>query len=48
MTYDRQGRGDARGLRLFTACVDRLAINGFDDTFSAVNAIGVRPGPYSS
>jgi hypothetical protein len=47
MTYDRQ-RGDARGLRLFTAGVDHLPINGFDDAFSAVSAIGVRPGPYSS
>jgi hypothetical protein len=43
VTYDPQGRGDARSQRRFTIGVGFVAIDGFDDTYGAVGAIGVRP-----
>jgi hypothetical protein len=43
VTYDPQGRGDARNQRWFTIGVGFVAIDGFDDTYGAVGAIGVRP-----
>ena len=43
ITYDRQGRDDARSLRRSTAGAGFLAIDRFDDTFGVALAIGMRP-----